>query len=142
MPNECPECDAPIEADESMCGPCARYWASVERDIDDREAEDSRDTGLLGYDFYKSRSADDAAPSEPAPESSELECVLLDLARMRHQRDLLASLLAEAVFRMDVENADRERDLFELECGNCVAAVPLPHSFGCKVRSALRLVRK
>ncbi len=40
---ECSECDAPIEPDESMCGPCARYWASVERDIDEDSLNDSRD---------------------------------------------------------------------------------------------------
>ncbi len=54
-------------------------------------------SGLLGYDFFKTRSADDSAPSEPAPEPSELECVLLDLARLRKERDELAAACRDLV---------------------------------------------
>lgn len=53
----------------------------------------------------------------------------------------LLELLAEALRRMEEQNNEREGDYFDLDCGNCDGAVPMPHSFGCRVRNALLKAR-
>jgi hypothetical protein len=51
----------------------------------------------------------------------------------------LLPLLRTALEKMENEVNEREgRDAFGLECGNCVAGVPIAHSFGCEVENAIR----
>lgn len=54
----------------------------------------------------------------------------------------LATLLAEALEAMEHENDCREQDVHGLECGNCIAGVPMTHSLGCRIKQALRDVAK
>lgn len=94
---------------------------------------------LPGYDSYKLASP----PEEPQDyEHSELGEVYADLSRARAQVDQLAGLLREALALMEDDVDNREgRDNFDLECGNCVAGVPVAHSFGCRAYRALRMSR-
>ena len=51
----------------------------------------------------------------------------------------LLALLKEALEMMEehVNNQDG-RDRLDLGCGNCEAGVPINHSLGCRMRSAIR----
>lgn len=51
----------------------------------------------------------------------------------------LASLLRELLTSVEEEIANRDGDdRFDIGCGNCVGAVPMAHSLGCRIESALR----
>lgn len=52
----------------------------------------------------------------------------------------LRRLLSEALNAMQEDvNSHDGVDPFGLSCGSCEAGLPLPHSLGCRIRSALRL---
>lgn len=51
----------------------------------------------------------------------------------------LADLLNELLAAVEAETSERDgRDFAGLSCANCVGAVPVPHSLGCRIESALR----
>jgi hypothetical protein len=54
-------------------------------------------------------------------------------------REELIALLKEALEagQEEVDNTDVERDPLHIACGNCEAAVPLPHSLGCNIKRVL-----
>lgn len=54
-------------------------------------------------------------------------------------REELIALLKEALEagREEIDSSDGERDPLSLGCGNCEAAVPLPHSLGCRIKNAI-----
>lgn len=68
-----------------------------------------------------------------APESQVAETAL----QLFHERNTHIALLIEALERMEEECDNREEDLFDLSCPCCDGALPMPHSFGCRLRNAL-----
>ncbi len=54
----------------------------------------------------------------------------------------LVELLELALASMKQENDNRERDVHDIGCGNCVAGVPMAHSLGCRIESAIRDARR
>lgn len=49
----------------------------------------------------------------------------------------LLGLLKESLRAMEDECDSQESDVFDLSCGNCDGAIPVPHSFGCRIRNAI-----
>lgn len=48
-----------------------------------------------------------------------------------------SELLRDILAVLEEETSNREYDFAGLECGNCVAGVPMPHSLGCRIRQAI-----
>jgi hypothetical protein len=55
------------------------------------------------------------------------------------ETDTLRALLIEALELIEAETERQDgRDRFDMGCGNCIAGLPVRHSFGCRAETAIR----